>query len=269
MTNMRLVKKMKKKKNIVFNFYSVLFFILILAVWEIVSRTGAFPEYILPAPTKILSSVFINFRLYRFDLIITIIETLSGFLIAMVLAFITSVLMDSFKAVNKILYPLLITSQTIPIITLAPLFIIWFGYGLLPKIIIVILICFFPITVSLLSGFANADDEQINLLKSMKANRFHIYKYIKLPSSLPGFFSGLKIAATYSITGATIGEWVGGKDGIGVFMIRAKHSFATDKVFGAILIITILSILFIRLIDAIEKKSMPWKKFEKNEVLEE
>ncbi|MDD3520566.1 MAG: ABC transporter permease [Actinomycetota bacterium] len=177
--------------------------------------------------------------------------------------------MDSFKIINKMLYPLLITSQTIPIITLAPLFIIWFGYGLLPKIIIVILICFFPITVSLLSGFANSDFEQINLLKSMKASKLHIYRYIKLPYSLPGFFSGLKIAATYSIMGATIGEWVGGKDGIGVFMLRAKHSFATDKVFGAILIITVLSILFIRLIDFVEKKSMPWKKFEKGEVLEE
>ncbi|MDD3521256.1 MAG: ABC transporter permease subunit, partial [Actinomycetota bacterium] len=95
------------------------------------------------------------------------------------------------------------------------------------------------------------------------------YRYIKLPYSLPGFISGLKIAATYSIMGATIGEWVGGKDGIGVFMLRAKHSFATDKVFGAILIITVLSILFIRLIDFVEKKSMPWKKFEKGEVLEE
>jgi len=260
---------MKKKKNIVFNFYSVLFFIFILAVWETVSRTGLVPEYILPAPTKIVLSVFINFRLYWFDLLITIIETLSGFLIAIVLGFITAILMDASRIINKILYPLLITSQTIPIITLAPLFIIWFGYGLLPKIIIVILICFFPITISLLSGFANADLEQINLLKSMKARKFHIYKYIKLPYSLPGFFSGLKIAATYSIMGATIGEWVGGKDGIGVFMLRAKHSFATDKVFGAILIITVLSILFIRLINAIEKKSMPWKKFEKGEVLEE
>ncbi|HAX16984.1 MAG TPA: ABC transporter permease [Actinobacteria bacterium] len=260
---------MKKKKNIVFNFYSVLFFIFILAVWETVSRTGLVPEYILPAPTKIVLSVFINFRLYWFDLLITIIETMSGFLIAIVLGFITAILMDASRIINKILYPLLITSQTIPIITLAPLFIIWFGYGLLPKIIIVILICFFPITISLLSGFANADLEQINLLKSMKARKFHIYKYIKLPYSLPGFFSGLKIAATYSIMGATIGEWVGGKDGIGVFMLRAKHSFATDKVFGAILIITVLSILFIRLINAIEKKSMPWKKFEKGEVLEE
>lgn len=260
---------MKKKKNIVFNFYSVLFFIFILAVWETVSRTDLVPEYILPAPTKIVLSVFINFRIYWFDLLITIIETLSGFLIAIVLGFITAILMDASRIINKILYPLLITSQTIPIITLAPLFIIWFGYGLLPKIIIVILICFFPITISLLSGFANADSEQINLLKSMKARKFHIYKYIKLPYSLPGFFSGLKIAATYSIMGATIGEWVGGKDGIGVFMLRAKHSFATDKVFGAILIITVLSILFIRLINAIEKKSMPWKKFEKGEVLEE
>ncbi len=260
---------MKKKKTIISNFYPILFFIFILVVWEVVSLTTKVPEYILPAPTKILQSVFINFKLYWYDLLITVFETLSGFLIAIFLGFITAVLMDSFKAINKMLYPLLITSQTIPIITLAPLFIIWFGYGLLPKIIIVVLICFFPITISLLSGFANVDIDQINLLKSMKAGKFYIYRYLKFPSALSGFFSGLKIAATYSIMGATIGEWVGGKDGLGVFILRSKHSFATDKVFGAILIITLLSILLIRLIDFIEKKSMPWKKFEKSEVLEE
>ena len=227
------------------------------------------PEYILPAPTRILTSIFVDFDIYWFDLVVTIIETVSGFLISIALGFVSAILMDSFKIVNKIIYPLLITSQTIPIITLAPLFIIWFGYGLLPKIIIVILICFFPISISLLSGFANVDYEQVNLLKSMKASKIQIYKFIKLPSALPGFFSGLKIAATYSIMGATIGEWVGGKDGLGVFMLRAKHSFATEKVFAAIFVITILSILFIKLIDSIEKKSMPWKKFEKGEIIEE
>jgi len=260
---------MKRKKNIIFNFYSVLFFIFLILLWEIISKSASLPEYILPAPTRIVMSVFADFDIYWFDLVVTIIETISGFLIAIVLGFASAILMDSFKIINKIIYPLLITSQTIPIITLAPLFIIWFGYGLLPKIIIVVLICFFPISISLLSSFANVDFEQVNLLKSMKANKLQIYKYIKLPFALPGFFSGLKIAATYSIMGATIGEWVGGKDGLGVFMLRAKHSFATEKVFAAIIIITILSIIFIKLIDSIEKKSMPWKKFEKGEIIEE
>jgi ABC-type nitrate/sulfonate/bicarbonate transport system permease component len=113
-----------------------------------------------------------------------------------------------------------------------------------------------------------ADREHIDLLRSMGAKKSQIYKYVKIPSSLPGFFSGLKIAATYSIMGATIAEWVGGKTGLGVYMIRAKHSFATDKVFASIIIVIILSILLIKLIEFIERKVMPWKAIDENEYME-
>jgi ABC-type nitrate/sulfonate/bicarbonate transport system permease component len=141
---------------------------------------------------------------------------------------------------------------------MAPLFIIWFGYGYTPKLVIVVLICFFPITISLLQSLSGVDRELIDLMRSMGSSRYQIYKYVKLPASMTGFFSGLKIAATYSIMGATIGEWVGGKDGLGVYMIRAKQSFSTDRVFAAILVVTVLSILLLKLIELIEKRSMPW-----------
>jgi ABC-type nitrate/sulfonate/bicarbonate transport system permease component len=137
----------------------------------------------------------------------------------------------------------------------------------MPKIIIVVLICFFPISVSFLQGLVSVDPDLINLLKSMGAGKYRIYRIVKFPSALPNLFSGLKIAATYSIMGATIGEWVGGKDGIGVYMLRAKFSFATDKVFGAIIVITFLSILLLKLIEFIEKKSMPWMNYEKKEII--
>jgi len=260
---------MKKTRNFLNNLYSLLFFLMLIAIWEIISRTGSVPSYILPAPSMIIYSLFSNFSLMGRHILVTVYETLVGFIISVFLGIIIAIIMDGLPFVKKVIYPLLITSQTIPIITLAPLFIIWFGYGYLPKIIIVILICFFPISINLLQGLGSVDIELINLLKSMGASKYQIYKIVKLPASLPSLFSGLKIAATYSIMGATIGEWVGGKDGIGVFMLRAKYSFATDKVFGAIIIITVLSICLLKLIEFIERKSMPWVVYEKNDTLGE
>jgi len=254
------VKKIKNKKinKGISIFYPIFFFIFIIGVWELISRTGNVEPFILPAPTIIIKSLFANFNLIYKHILITAYETAAGFFIAVILGVIFAILMDSVMIIKKILYPLLVTSQTIPIITLAPLFIMWFGYGYLPKILIVVLICFFPITVSLMQGLSSVDLDYIKMLKSMGGSKKQIYSFVKLPASMPNFFSGLKIAATYSIMGATIGEWVGGKDGLGVYMLRAKHSFATEKVFGAILVITVLSILLLKLIELVERKSMPW-----------
>jgi len=257
----------KNNKKFIDNMYSLAFFLLLIALWEIISRTGSMPAYILPAPSTIIYSLAVNFKLMRLHILVTVFETLSGFAAAVFLGMLIAILMDSIPFVKKVLYPLVVTSQTIPIITIAPLFIIWFGYGYLPKIIIVVLICFFPISVSFLQGLGSADPDLINLLKSMGARKYQLYKIVKFPAALPSLFSGLKIAATYSIMGATIGEWVGGKDGIGVYMLRAKFSFATDKVFGAIIVITFLSIALLKLIEFIEKKAMPWIGYDKNEII--
>lgn len=248
----------KRSAKIGSRYFPFIFFLGILMIWEILSRTGVFPPFILPAPSGIVISLVTGFSSMQFHILVTLYEAFAGFLIAIILSFIIAVLMDSIAGFKKTIYPVLIISQTIPIIILAPLFIIWFGYGYTPKLVIVILICFFPVTISLLHSFSSVDRELIDLLRSMGSSRFQIYRYVKLPASMTGLFSGLKIAATYSIMGATIGEWVGGKNGLGVYMIRAKQSFATDRVFAAILVITVLSILLLKLIELIEKKSMPW-----------
>jgi ABC-type nitrate/sulfonate/bicarbonate transport system permease component len=249
--------------------YPWAFFIVLLAVWELVSRFGAIPVFILPAPTRIILSLFSGFVSMGRHILVTLFETVVGFSISILLAVVIAIIMDAVSGVKKTIYPLIVISQTIPIIILAPLFIIWFGYGYLPKIVIVVLICFFPVTISFLQGLSTADRDYIDLLRSMGATRAHIYRFVKIPSAMPGFFSGLKIAATYSIMGATIGEWVGGKDGLGVFMIRAKHSFQTDKVFAAIIVITVLSILMLKIIELCEKRYTPWLYIQEQYPLEE
>ncbi len=245
--------------------YPLVFFLASIIIWEAISRASILPQFILPSPSSIIISLFKDFKNMYIHILATIYETSVGFSISVVLAVIIAIVMDAFINVRKTLLPLLIISQTIPIIILAPLFVIWFGYGYLPKIIIVILICFFPISISLLQNLMGTDKEFIDLLRSMGAKKLQIYKYVKIPYAMPGFFSGLKIAATYSIMGATIAEWVGGKIGLGVYMIRAKHSFSTDKVFAAIIIVVILSLALIKLIEFIEKKIMPWQKIQEHE----
>ncbi len=248
------------RKNIKYKYYPIVFFVVLLLIWETISRFEVFPPFILPSPSSIITSLVTDFTSMQYDILITLYEAAAGFIIAIILSVAIAVAMDSIIGFKKTIYPVLIISQTIPIIIIAPLFIIWFGYGYAPKIIIVTLICFFPITISLLQSLIAVDKELIDLLRSMGASKFQIYKFVKIPSAMPGFFSGLKIAATYSIMGATIGEWVGGKSGLGVYMIRAKQAFETDRVFAAIIIIVILSILLLKIIEFAEKKNMPWLK---------
>lgn len=249
---------MRKLENIEDKIISTSFFAILVFVWEVVARLELVPTYILPAPTKIIKTLITNLPVLREHIIVTLMEALVGFTISIIFAMVIAVVMDSIPIVKKAVYPLIITSQTIPIITIAPLFAIWFGFGYLPKVVIVVLVCFFPITISLLEGLASVEEDLLNLIKSMGASKIQLYRMVKLPAAMPSFFSGLKISGTYSIMGATIGEWVGGKNGLGVYMLRVKHSFATDKVFATIIIITLLSTLILKIISFIEKRSMPW-----------
>ncbi|MCK9217855.1 MAG: ABC transporter permease [Firmicutes bacterium] len=260
---------MKRLVNIREQVVPISFIAAILIIWESVAALQIVPTYILPAPTKIIISLFTNLPVLKEHILVTLMEALVGFVISIVFALFISIIMDSIPVVRRAIYPLIITSQTVPMITIAPLFAIWFGFGYLPKIIIVALVCFFPITISLLEGLASVEEDLLNLIKSMGASKVQLYKIIKLPSAMPGFFSGLKISGTYSITGATIGEWVGGKKGLGVYMLRVKSSFATDKVFATIIIITLLSLGMLKIISYIERKAMPWVHDKNNMVWED
>jgi len=229
-------------------------------IWQFIVDSGIIARYILPSPWDV---VVVSIRILpelKDHIYTTLQEALTGFMIAILFSVTLAILMDNFTLVKKAVQPLLVVSQTIPIMVLAPLFAMWFGFGLLPKIMVVILVCFFPIVVSLLEGLNTLDSDLLNLMKSMKASRWQMFYLAKFPSSLPNFFSGLKIAATYSIIGAIIGEWMGGKSGLGVYMTRVRQSFALDKVFATILIIIFLSIILFKIIELIQFLLMPWRR---------
>ncbi len=249
---------MKKYINIENNLIPIVFQLIILFIWQICVDKWSVPQYILPSPKDIIITLVNIVPSITKHIYATLYEALIGFVISIFIALILAILMDNVKIIKKCIYPILVVSQTVPIIALAPLFIIWFGFGILPKIIVVVLVCFFPIVVSLIDGLESVDADMVNLLKTMGASKFQIFTMVKLPSSTVNLFSGLRIAATYSIMGAVIGEWLGGDKGLGVYMIRAKNSYALDKVFAVIIIIVILSMGLFGLLYLIQYFFTPW-----------
>lgn len=233
---------------------------LILVLWQILSISGFIPAFMLPSPVKVALAFFRDFSLLIFHLKTTLIEAAAGIAVSIIISLVVAVVMDRFTFIHRSVYPLLIISQTIPTIALAPLLILWFGYGISSKVILIVISCFFPITISLLTGFASVDKDAIRLLQTLGAGKNQIMWYAKLPSALPDFFSGLKISVSYSIIGAVISEWLGGTRGLGVYMTRVKKSYAYDKLFAVIFLISALSLVLIKILSIIEKRICKYEK---------
>jgi len=248
---------MKKRMHFFIPFFSVPIGIVL---WETIIQRTHIEPWILPAPSQILTTLFETRALLFQHALVTIVESVIGLIVAIIFALIAATLMYSFDVVKKALYPILVISQTIPIIALAPLFIIWFGFGLLPKVLVVALVCFFPITVNLIDGFALLDKTILQHLQIMGATKRQILQKAVLPASMPFFFSGLRIAGSYTVLTAVVAEWLGAQSGLGVFMIRASKSYATDRVFAIIVIISMISLLIVAIIDCIYFYVVPWKR---------
>ncbi|ABO51707.1 binding-protein-dependent transport systems inner membrane component [Desulforamulus reducens MI-1] len=231
---------------------------MLLVLWELGVKVSKVEAWILPGPSQIVTSLWQVRELLWQHGVQTIYETFLGFSLAIIVGIALATVIDWSETLRKAIYPLLIISQTIPIIAVAPLLIIWFGYGLLPKILVVALVCFFPITINLADGYRLVDREMIRLMSAMGAGPGRIFTMVKLPAALPFFFSGLRIAGTYSVMGAVIGEWLGASKGLGIFMTRSSQSYLTDRVFAAIILITCLSLLIFLIIEGAARLIMPW-----------
>jgi ABC-type nitrate/sulfonate/bicarbonate transport system permease component len=249
----------KKLRNIINDSSSVFALILILALWQFISSSGLVPKYMLPSPFDVVMAFVNDFSLLMGHAKTTLMEALFGLSVGTALGFVIAVLMDRFNLFEKSVYPIIILTQTVPTVAIAPLLVLWLGYGLLPKVALIILTTFFPITVSLLEGFHSADKDALNLLKAMGANRMQCFVHIKLPGSLNHFFSGLKISVSYSVVGAVIAEWLGGLSGLGVYMTRVRKSYSFDKMFAVIFFISIISLVLMYGISYLKKALMPWE----------
>lgn len=212
----------------------------------------------LPSPIDVVKAFADNFSIMMKQAAVTLQETLYGLLIGIAIAFVIASLMDRFTIINKALYPVLVVTQTIPTIAIAPLLVLWMGFGMAPKITLVVITTFFPIAIGLLNGFQSVDEDAINLMRSMGARRLQIFRIIKLPNATASFFSGLRISAAYAVVGAVVSEWLGGFEGLGVYMTRVKKAYAFDKMFAVIVFISAISLILMGIVVLLEKISMPW-----------
>ncbi|MEK3889575.1 ABC transporter permease [Bacillus sp. FSL K6-3431] len=232
--------------------------ILLLIIWELAVKLAEIPKWLLPAPSVIWHEAINGFDQFLPHIQSTIVLALVGFMIGCSIGLFVAILLHLLPGVREAVYPLLILSQNVPIIVLAPLLVIWFGFGLLPKMIVITLVCFFPVTIAALGGFRNPPTEMKHYMLMAGASKTQIFSKLEWPHALPALFSGLKISATYSMMGAVISEWLGAKKGIGVYMTLASSSFRTERVFVAIMIIMILSMLFFSIITAAERWLVKW-----------
>ena len=258
----------RKLQSITDKLSPVFLILIVLIVWQAVVSLGVVPNFMLPSPVQVVEAFVDDFSSLMENAATSLQETFWGMLIAITLAFGSAYLMDRFRLVKKSLYPILILTQTVPTVAIAPLLVLWCGYDMTPKIILVVISCYFPIAVGLLNGFTSADPDVINLMRTMGSSRWQIFCHVKMPYSLSNFFSGLRISVSYSVIGAVVAEWLGGNSGLGVYMTRVRKSYAYDRMFAVILLVSVISLLLMKLVDVLQRVCMPWEQSRREETAE-
>ena len=250
----------RKLRSIIDSLPALMAIIILILIWQCLSAKNIVPSYMLPKPMDVLDALVQEREILMKHTLITLEEAFYGLIIGVFIAFVIATLMDECNLLYKAFYPIMVITQTIPTIAIAPLLVLWMGFGIEPKIALVVITTFFPIAVGLLDGYKNVDKDSVNLLRSMGAGKVKIFRHIKLPNALPYFFSGLKVSASYAIVGAVISEWLGGFEGLGVYMTRVKKAYAFDKMFAVIIVIIVISLILMKLVNLLRKTVMPWER---------
>jgi NitT/TauT family transport system permease protein len=230
-----------------------------IGVWQLVVRGFGVKQYVLPAPSSIVRRLFESWSILLPNLRVTAEEMLLGFGLAAAVGITLGVVLASSPLFGRSLLPLVIASQTVPVIAIAPVLVIWFGYDILPRVLVTALIAFFPLTVNTVAGIRAVDPEHVRLFRSLEASRIQIFRKLTFPSGLPYIFAGLKVAATLSVIGATVGEWVGADRGLGYQIVTDSAQLDTTRVFASILLLSLSGIVLYLLVAALEWVSLPWR----------
>lgn len=228
------------------------------AVWYGVIWLFQFPEYVLPTPSAVAQILWRDAALLLDHALMTLFETVIGLSLALVIGVLVALVLHASRIARYLTYPHLVLLQAIPLIAVAPIVLVWFGFGPLAKIVVVAFVCFFPIAVNAFEGFRSVDPSYRELLDTFDASLWARYRHLYIPASVPGILSGAKIAATYSVLGAVIGEWLGGSRGIGVYMTRAQRSFRNDRLFAAIVIVMVMSLGLFKIVESAGDWMTPW-----------
>lgn len=253
----------KKLRSITYKFVIPAAFIgLFFVVWELICLSGTVAALILPTPGDTFRAFFAQGDMIMYHTGITLLEAVAGLAAGVAVGFVLAVLMDACKVFDFGFKPLLVITQTVPTIVIAPLISLWLGYDIQPKILLVALTTFFPIAIGLSDGYRSTDPDMIDLMRSMGAGKLKIFWFLKLPSALPNFFSALKISTTYAIVGAVVSEWVGALGGLGYYILRLQRMYAYDAMFATILWVIVLSLVLLFALEVVKRCVIRWDKKE-------
>ena len=242
------------------NLPSLILTFVLLIIWE-AAAVGIDAQYILPTPVQVIRKLWeLRVILFTVHLPATMGVTVLGLVISIVLGVLLAVIMDNFKTAEKALYPIIVASQTIPTTAIAPLFILWFGYSIWSKVLVTILITFFPIVITVFDGFKSTKREMEELLETYGASKKDMFFMLKLPTALPNFFSAVKMSVPLSVIGAAIAEWLGAQSGLGYFSKRMMTQLDGAGVFAPIVLLSAVAMLSVALINILENKIITWRK---------
>ena len=230
----------------------------LVVLWEVCVRTMSNPAWQLPPPSSIILELVVSIDLLWEHTVVTVLEIAIGFAISLLVGLVLSAGIAYSSLLQRSIYPIVISSQTVPIIAIAPLLLIWVGYGLAPKVIIIAIICFYPIVVNTVDGLKAIDPDMVNMMRALGATKFEVFRKLQIPTALPFIFSGIKISISVSVIAAVIGEWVGASEGLGYLIIYSQPLFLTSRVFAAILILAVLGVSLFVIAVLLERLSMPW-----------
>jgi NitT/TauT family transport system permease protein len=237
----------------------MLFVIGMIVAWEVVWRWIAMPEYLFPRPSVVAATLWKRAGLIAYHAGVTLTEIVVGFFAGVTGGFALAMLIFYSRLAARVLYPLIVASQTIPKLAVAPLFVIWLGFGIGPKIAIIVLLVAFPILVNTVDGFRSVDPRLIDLMKTLSASEWQVFRYIRLPASLPFIFSALKIGTTLAVIGAVVGEWVGASKGLGYLILTANSLVDIPLLFAVLVTLSLMGMGFFGVIFAIEHVALYWQ----------
>ena len=231
---------------------------LFLGAWEAYARLGTVDDFILPAPSEIASALWRDRGLLWDNLLVTAQEVGLGILAALVLGVALAVALHFSRALRGGLYPLLVASQAVPIVIIAPLLVVWFGFGILPKLAMIALVCFFPIVVTTLDALSAVDPDQLKLMRTLDASRWQAFRWAEAPAALPAALSGAKIAVAVAVIGAVFAEYAGSSDGLGHLMLQAIPQLETARAYAAVVLLAAFAIALFSALGLAERRLVPW-----------
>jgi len=239
--------------------------ILLVVLWDLLIRGFRIPPYLVPTPGSVATQLVAQWPMLLSETVPTLYATLAGFALSAVVGVPIAMWIAYSRMVESFVYPLLVFSQSIPKVAIAPLFVVWFGFGLIPKVIAAFLLGFFPVIVATVQGFKGVEGDVIDLARSMGASPLKIFLKFRLPHALPSIFSGLKVSITLAVVGAVVGEFVGSNSGLGYVMQKASGTFDLPLMFAALVVLSSLGVILFLILEVIERWLLPWHASQRNE----